>query len=259
MKKKDGPGTQDQTKDPGAAAGPWGLRELQHRALLPGWPFQDKGWDSTCKATHSNKFHGAVQVISTRICDSLAVWTAVPYNSARRSNVLILPLEKQNKQRLWLKLCFHCQMLFLQYIFGSHWWMIDTFNLKFHYCQYILFEFSSLCADSSSKARYHRVLKHLRRASQRNCVIDLVLCAPLPEKHHITHFWSFLPQQPLQQGHLEVKLLFILSFKIKKLYKKEILALLFCFFLILSSFLCALWHAGTFYFSSQNVVPVLSD
>lgn len=67
-------------------------------------------------------------------CDALAARTAVPYNSARCSHVLVLPLEKQNKQHLWLKLCFHCQMLFLQYIFGSHWWMIDTFNLKFHYC-----------------------------------------------------------------------------------------------------------------------------
>jgi len=39
------------------------------------------------------------------------------------------------------------------------------------------------------------------------------------------HFWSFLPQQPLQQGHLEVKLLFIPPFKIGNCIKKEILAL----------------------------------
>lgn len=122
-------GTGDQTKDPRAAAGPWGVLALDGL-----WELQDKGWASACRATHSSSSRGAIQVISTPVCGSLAVWTAVLYNSARRSSVLALPPEKQNKQHLWLKLCFHCQMLFLLYIFGSHWWMIDTFNLKFHYC-----------------------------------------------------------------------------------------------------------------------------
>lgn len=40
------------------------------------------------------------QLIATQICDSLALWAAVLYSSTRHSNVLVLPLQKQNKQHL---------------------------------------------------------------------------------------------------------------------------------------------------------------